>query len=82
MGDTIFYSDSMMLHHFDVRRNYHQFNGYISMIKAVSDGVYVSDSKNTYFLAGRDFAKSRLDKVADYMAFDNGAVKIEAEDYI
>ena len=80
IGDSIFYSDSMVLHSFDNRKNYHQFNGYISMIKAVTDGVYVSDSKNTYFLAGGDFAKPVRRKVADYMAFDSGAIKIEAEE--
>lgn len=79
-GDTIYFSDSMMLHNFDRRKNYHQFHGVISMIKAVSDGVYVSDSKDTYFLAGGDFSKAKAVKVADYMAFNDGAIQLEGEE--
>ena len=80
IGDSIYFSDSMMLNQFDDKKGYHQFHGVISMIKAVSDGVYISDSKNTYFLAGGDFAKAQQRKVADYLAFNDGAVKIEAEE--
>ena len=80
IGDTIYYSDSMMLHQFDDKKGYHQYHGVISMMKAVKDGVYVSDSKNTYFLAGGDFAKAQLIKVADYMAFNDGAIKLEGEE--
>jgi hypothetical protein len=80
VGSAIYFSDSMMLHNFDRRKNYHQFHGVISMIKAVKDGVYISDSKDTYFLAGGDFQKARADKVADYMSFNDGAIRLEGEE--
>ena len=79
-GSNIFFSDAMMIYDFDRERNYHQFHGVISMIKAVSDGVYVSDSKNTYFLAGGDFQKAKLKIVADYMAFGDTAIELEGEE--
>lgn len=79
-GSNIFFSDAMMIYDFDRHENYHQFHGVISMMKAVSDGVYVSDSKNTYFLAGGDFQKAQLKIVADYMAFGDTAIEIEGEE--
>ena len=80
VGDAIYFSDSMMFHNFDRRKNYHQFHGVISMIKAVKDGVYVSDSKDTYFISGGDFQKAKAIPVADYMAFNDGAISLEGEE--
>lgn len=77
VGSRIYYSDSLKFHNFSDIKMYHQFNGYISMMKAVPGGVYVSDGEETFFLAGRDFTKPRKRTIADYKALNNTAVKID-----
>jgi hypothetical protein len=77
-GSTVFYSDAMALNSFDLRRNYHQFPGVITMMAPVEDGMYVSDGEKTYFVDGRDFATASLRTLVDYPAIPGTAAKIDS----
>lgn len=77
-GDVLF-SDPVYPGSTDERKNFKQLGGYISMMRAVKDGIYVSNSKETYFMAGLDPGEAALVKVADYPTILGSDVKIDGE---
>ena len=78
-GGDVWYSDAIYPGSTDERKNFKQLGGYISMMRAVKDGVYVSNSKETYFMAGLDPGEAALVKVADYSAILGSDVKIDGD---
>jgi len=52
----------------DYARDAYWWESRITMMRPIADGMYASDSKATYFLAGRDPKKLERIKVADYPA--------------
>lgn len=67
-GSNIYYSDVAQIGQLDPSKNYVPLLGVITMMKAVDNGVYISDGKSTYFANGLDFQGATLEKVADYPA--------------
>jgi hypothetical protein len=53
-GSNLFFSDATVPTRMDTRKNIFAFPSRITMVKGVDDGIYVSDSNNVYFMAGRD----------------------------
>ena len=53
-GSNLFFSDATVPTRMDTRKNAIAFPSRITMLKAVDDGLYVSDSKNVYFENGGD----------------------------
>lgn len=52
-ANNLFFSDPTILTRMDQRKNAMAFPSRITMLKAVLDGMYVSDSERVYFMAGR-----------------------------
>lgn len=73
--NLIIFSDPATCQYYDKRHNFYWLDGRISMMKAVSDGIFMSDSKATYFVD----ASSVRTQVADYPANDNSVVAVDAE---
>lgn len=60
-GDILYITDPMAYHRVHKKKGFIQMNGYISMVKAVQDGIFVSDKSGTYFLKGdtpKDLSKA------------------------
>lgn len=62
----------------DERWNFLQMTSDISMIKAVSDGMYISDMARTWFLKGSDVEDFVLQPIATYPAVKGTPIIIEA----
>jgi len=75
----VWFSDPMNPGQTDHRKCFKQIGGYISMMSSVKDGLYVSEGKNTYFMAGLDPGEASLVKVADYPAILGSDVKIDGD---
>lgn len=78
-NDEIWMSDPIFPGQTDERKAFKKFGGYISMMRAVKDGIYVSNSKETYFLAGLDPGEAALVKVANYPAILGSDIQIDGE---
>jgi hypothetical protein len=78
-GGEVWFSDAVYPGSTDERKNFKQLGGYISMMRAVKDGIYVSNSKETYFMAGLDPGEAALVKVAGYPAVLGSDVKIDGD---
>lgn len=77
-GNTLYYSDAYALNQFDLRYNYLQLPGHISMLISVEDGVYVSDNSKVYFIRGANLAENpKLEKMSDYPAIPGSDTKID-----
>jgi hypothetical protein len=63
---------------FDKARGFIQFDSHIRMIKPVDTGIFISDSNNTWFFAGKDYTDFEQRLVAPYPALEWS----EAIDYI
>jgi len=57
-GNTLYCSDALAYHRVNRGKGYIQFNGYITLLKAVQDGVFIADSLGIYFLKGSDIKES------------------------
>ena len=78
-GGDVWFSDAVYPGSTDERKNFKQLGGYISMMRAVKDGIYVSNGKETYFMAGLDPGEAALVKVATYPAILGSDVQIDGE---
>jgi len=66
VGNIIYCSDPTFPGQYDYRHGLLPFNSRITMLKAVTDGLWVSDSENIYFLGGDtvlNFSTSHKQKV-------------------
>jgi len=78
-GNLLYYSDPTMPAQYDYRRGIIPFPSRITMLKAVDDGLWVSDSENIYFLGGStgfDFAAA---KRAEYAVIERSAVGMDGK---
>jgi hypothetical protein len=64
-GGILWFSDPMSPGQTDERRNFKNLGGYISMVRAVRDGMFVSNGRATYFLSGLDPQELSMVKVDD-----------------
>jgi hypothetical protein len=78
--DKIFYSDAAAPMRMDTRKNFIPFEGRLTMMKAVADGMYVSAGENIFFLKGLDAPDFVQFKVGDSPAYFGSAIKVEGED--
>ena len=78
-GGEVWFSDPVYPWSTDERKNFKQLGGYVSLMAAVKDGIYVSEGKATYFMAGMDPGEASLVRVADYPAIVGSFVKVDAE---
>lgn len=69
-GCNLFFSDATVPTRMDIRKNAVAFPSRLTMMKAVNDGVYVSDSEGVYFEAGRDVSEFVERKVLDFPAIE------------
>ena len=63
VGNIMYISDPLC-DYYDIRSGYRIFPDELTMIRALDDGMYVSDIKKTYFLSGRgndDFNKTEVE---------------------
>ncbi|MCK5615759.1 hypothetical protein KAR91_78575 [Candidatus Pacearchaeota archaeon] len=67
-GQIVNYSDVTKIKQYDPSKNYIPLLGIITMMKAVSNGVYISDGQKTYFANGLDLKTATLETIADYPA--------------
>ncbi|MGB9592347.1 MAG: hypothetical protein ACPL1K_07505, partial [Candidatus Kryptoniota bacterium] len=74
---SIFYSDAMRFTVMDVRKNFILMSGYITMLKAVSNGIYVGAGEKTYFLSGLDPNDFTLRQINESAVLPRSAVKIQ-----
>lgn len=77
--NEVWFSDAAALRRTDERRNFEVLPLYVTMLRAVEDGIYVSTLKAIYFMAGGDPAETVLRKVADYGAILGTDILIDAE---
>lgn len=75
-GCNLFFSDATVPTRMDNRKNAIAFPSRITMMKAVNDGIYISDSKGIYFEAGRDVSEFVERKVADVPAIEGMSVTV------
>jgi len=78
--DKIFYSDAVAPMRMDTRKNFIPFEGRLTMMKAVADGMYVGAGESTLFLKGLDGPDFTSFKVGDSPAYPGSAIKVEGED--
>ena len=69
-----------------MRKNFFQFPGRITMVKSVTDGIYVSYRKNqyemkSYFLSGLDPFEFTRREIAGSSAIEGSATKIPSEEF-
>jgi len=53
VGKAVWYSEPYAFGWFDMARSYFSFSSEVRTIRGVSNGLYVSDEFNTYFLSGK-----------------------------
>ena len=73
---TAIFSDALVFYQYDRRRNFKLFPSRITMFCGVRDGIWVSDSGKTYFMAGEAPGEMKLVQKADYPAFQ-GAIRVD-----
>lgn len=78
-NNTLFFSNALRPHLYNPAHNFVQFSGYISFIEAVTDGLYVGDSRGVWFLRGVDPTKFEMSLVSTCRAVRRSSVKIPPE---
>lgn len=77
-GDTLWRSEPYFVEYFRLAKTGIRFHGRLSMVRAVLDGLYVSDASNTFFLQ-RQAAQMSINRVASYPAVFGTDVTAEGE---
>ena len=70
VGDILWWSEPYAYGLYDKVRAWMQLPSHIRMIKPVESGMYISDSRNTYFLSGKAPEKFILNPVAKSPAYE------------
>lgn len=78
--NLIFFSDAGVPMVMDKRRNFISETGRITMMKSVTDGMYVSTGNETFFYPGLDPLEFGRIKVAGSAAIEGSALRIDSED--
>jgi hypothetical protein len=76
-GSDILYSDPQAYGIMDTRNKKKRFKGYITLMEAVDDGLYISDSYDTFFYKGGQPHDMQTSLVADYPAIYGMSAKVE-----
>lgn len=82
-GTRVFFSDANHITRMDMRKNFLQFNGWITMLKSVGDGIYVGAGNDIYFLLGGDPLLEGgflYNKVLDSGVIEGSVIKVDGED--
>lgn len=77
--NILWFSDAISLGYLDMRKNFLQFSDRITMVKSVTDGLYVSAGDTTYFLFGKDPFEFVKIEVAGSAAIEGSAVSVTSE---
>ena len=77
--NILWFSDAVNVGSLDMRKNFFQFSGRITMVNAVEDGLYVSAGDTTYFLFGKDPFEFVNIEIAGSAAIEGSAHKITSE---
>ena len=70
-GSNLFFSDATIPTRMDQRKNAIAFKSRIRMVKAVDDGIYVSDSDRVYF----EYGKSPISEFIEIPKLDSPAIE-------
>jgi len=79
-GRIAWHSDPGAPTYMDKRKNFTQMGDRITMWKGVSDGIWVSATRETGFLLGKDPSEFAYMKVTDSGAYEGTAIKLDGED--
>ena len=66
--NILWYTDALHFNSIDMRMNFKQLPNEIIMVRAVDDGLYISDTKSTYFIGGTNPKDFVLREIYDYPA--------------
>lgn len=75
-GDTLWYTEPFAYSWVNLAESFIPFPGRLRMVKAVKDGLWVSDTEGTYFLGGTNVKEMSLVKVANYPAIEGTDCKV------
>lgn len=78
-GNIIYCSDPTILDQYDIRHGMIPFLSRITMLKAVEDGLWISDSENIYFLGGESFLGFNVTHKTAYPVVERSAAKIDGK---
>jgi hypothetical protein len=81
-GNVLWFSERFGFNLFDMARNYIWMDGDIKMVKAVSDGIYVSTEKKVVFFKGSVPSEFEQKNVSGFPAIKGIAVKVNAENIL
>jgi len=81
MDEAIYFSDPLTFHTMDIRFNIIPFTNKITLMKAVSDGMYIS-SGSTYFMQFTDINTSNLIWLNDDTAIPDSGICIAASNIL
>lgn len=73
---TLYFSEAMRPHLHNPAHGFIQFSGFISFVEAVTDGLYVGDSRGVWFLSGTDPTKFEMKLVSPHRAVRRSGVKV------
>lgn len=73
---TLYFSEAMRPHLNNPAFGFIQFSGYISFVEAVTDGLYIGDSRGVWFLSGTDPTKFEMKLVSPHRAVRRSGVKV------
>ena len=73
---TLCFSEAMRPHLSNPAHGFIQFSGFISFVEAVTDGLYVGDSRGVWFLSGTDPTKFEMKLVSPHRAVRCSGVKV------
>jgi len=75
----IYHSDATVLTRMDIRKNAIPFPDRITMMRAVTNGMYVSSGKGVYFMSGMDPSEFKMHKVLDVGAIDGMSITVDGD---
>lgn len=79
-GSNLFYSDAAAIKQMDKRKNALAFPGRITMVKSVTDGLYVSAGEHTIFCKGTGPQDFIYTQVMDSGAVEGTAISVDGDD--
>lgn len=78
-GKTLWATDLWLYNYVDKTRTFVQFEEDITMLDAVSDGIYVGTTSNVYFLSGSSLDKLQRIVLMNYGVLPRSSVSVPAE---
>lgn len=77
VNNVLYCSDPVFVEQYDIRKGLIPFPSRITMLSPVLDGLWVSDSKNVYFLQGANMYDFQTIPKATYPALERSAVNTD-----